>query len=125
MARSLNQCPACKAEAGPGYRYCLACGAELNPDAAYVEPEVLSRVTPDVPEGIRPRITSPLAVDVKVSIDREGRVTRAGAVQHEDGLVDFLGNRAVAAARQWTFTPARRRGKPVESTRTIHFVFEQ
>ena len=39
MARSLNQCPACKAEAGPGYRYCLACGAELNPDAAYVEPE--------------------------------------------------------------------------------------
>ena len=39
MARSLNQCPACKAEAGPGYRYCLACGAELNPDAVYVEPE--------------------------------------------------------------------------------------
>jgi outer membrane biosynthesis protein TonB len=90
-----------------------------------VEPEVLRRVAPEIPEGIRPRITSPLAIDVKVSIDREGHVTRATAVQHEDGLVDFLGKRAVAAARQWTFSPARRRGKPVESSRTIHFVFEQ
>lgn len=91
----------------------------------YVESEVLTRVSPEVPDGIRPRITQPLPIDVRVSIDREGRVTGASAVQHRDGLIDYLGKRAVAAARQWTFTPARRGGKPVDSTRTIHFVFEQ
>jgi hypothetical protein len=96
-----------------------------KPTADYVESEVASRVTPEVPEGIRPRITSPLPIDVRVSIDREGHVTKATAVQHEDGLVDYLGKRAVAAARQWNFTPAKRAGKPVDSSRTIHFVFEQ
>jgi hypothetical protein len=94
-------------------------------EGSYAESEVVNRVAPEVPDGIRPRITSPLPIDVRVSIDREGHVTKAAAIQHEDGLVDYLAKRAVAAARQWTFTPARRGGKPVESTRTIHFVFEQ
>jgi TonB family protein len=91
----------------------------------FVDSEVVDRVAPDVPDGIRPRISEPLPIDVRVSIDTKGRVTKAIAVQHADGLVDYLGKRAVAAARQWTFTPAKRGGKPVESTRTIHFVFEQ
>jgi len=99
--------------------------AEESPAPAYVESEVVSRVTPDVPEGIRPRITSPLSIDVRVSIDSQGRVTKAAAVQHQDGLVDYLAKRAVAAAQGWTFRPAKRAGKAVESTRTIHFVFEQ
>ena len=47
MARSQNQCPVCKAEAGPGYRYCLACGAELNTGAAYVEPPLEPETTPE------------------------------------------------------------------------------
>lgn len=91
----------------------------------YVGPEVLHRVSPEVGEGIRPRIASPMPIDVMVRINREGRVTSAVAVQHGGGLVDYLAARAVAAARLWTFTPARQGGKPVESKRTIHFVFEQ
>ncbi len=98
---------------------------ETTAAAATVEPEVLERVAPEVGAGIRPRITSPISIDVKVTIDREGRVARATAIQHQDGLIDYLGTRAVAAARKWTFTPGKRGGKPVESTRTIHFVFEQ
>jgi hypothetical protein len=86
---------------------------------------VLNRVAPDVPDGIRPRITSPIAIDIKVEIDREGRVAKATPVQHRDGLVDYLGKRAVIAAKKWTFAPAKRAGQPVGSTRTIHFVFEQ
>jgi hypothetical protein len=98
---------------------------ESEAEPGYVESAVVSRVSPEVGEGIRSRITAPLPIDVKVSIDREGRVTRAAAVQHEDGLVDYLAKRATAAALQWTFTPAKRDGKAVPSTRTIHFVFEQ
>jgi TonB family protein len=99
--------------------------AEEAVEEAYVDSEVLTRVAPEVPEGIRPRITEPMPIDVKVAINRAGKVTKATVVQHEDGLVDFLGKRAVAAAQRWTFTPAKRGGKAVESTRTIHFVFEQ
>lgn len=47
MARSQNQCPVCKAEAGPGYRYCLACGAELNSGAEYVEPQPEPEAAPE------------------------------------------------------------------------------
>jgi hypothetical protein len=47
MARSQNQCPVCKAEAGPGYRYCLACGAELNPGAEYAEPQPEPEAAPE------------------------------------------------------------------------------
>lgn len=94
-------------------------------EEGYVEPEVVNRVAPEVPEGIRPRITSPQPIDVRVSINSEGRVTSATSLQHGDGLINYLAMRAVAAARQWTFTPARQGGKPVASSRTIHFVFEQ
>jgi hypothetical protein len=99
--------------------------ADQEEKGEFVDSEVVSRVAPEVPDGIRPRITEPLPIDVRVSIDTKGRVTQATAVQHADGLVDYLAKRAVAAARQWTFTPAKRAGKAVESTRTIHFVFEQ
>lgn len=98
---------------------------EQEEKGQFVDSEVVNRVAPEVPEGIRPRITEPLPIDVRVSIDSKGRVTKASAVQHADGLVDYLGKRAVDAAKRWTFTPAKRGGKPVESSRTIHFVFEQ
>ena len=74
-----------------------------------------------MPSTTLPRIS----IDVRVSINRQGKVTNATALQHDDGLVSYLGKRAVIAAKQWTFAPARRGGKAVESTRTIHFVFEQ
>ncbi len=94
-------------------------------EEGYQAPEVRHQVSPEVPEGIRPRIGKPIPIDVRVHISREGHVTSAIAIQHGDGLVDFLADRAVAAARLWTFTPAKEGGKPVNSTRTIHFVFEQ
>ena len=91
----------------------------------YSEPEVLTRVAPEVPEGIRPRITAPQPIDVRVTINAEGRVTSAKPIQRGEGLTNYLADRAVIAARQWTFTPAKQDGKPVSSSRTIHFVFEQ
>ena len=91
----------------------------------YTPPEVLERVSPQVGEGIRTRIASPMTIDVRVHIAKNGLVTDAVAIQHVDGLVDYLGARAVAAAKEWTFTPAKQGSEPIESTRVIHFVFEQ
>jgi hypothetical protein len=39
MARFQKQCPNCKAETGPNYRFCLACGAELRSEADLPQPE--------------------------------------------------------------------------------------
>jgi hypothetical protein len=97
---------------------------EAPASGPYVDSEVINRVTPGIPEGIRSRITSPQSIDVRVSIDRHGRVTSARALQHEDGLINYLADHAVAAARHWTFTPAKRGNTPIDSTRVINFVFQ-
>jgi outer membrane biosynthesis protein TonB len=40
-----------------------------------------------------------------------------------DGLEKYLATRALQAARQWKFQPARENGIAVAGTQTIHFVF--
>ena len=100
--------------------------AEGPADEGYVEPEVVNRVAPEVPEGIRPRITAPQPIDVRVSNDRGGRVTSASPLQHGDGLINYLGDRAVAAARRSrTSRRPSGAGNPSPAAHTIHFVFEQ
>jgi len=56
-------------------------------------------------------------VDVKVFIDESGNVTRAQALTKGGDLASA----ALSAARQWQFTPARKRGKPVASEMLLHF----
>lgn len=58
--------------------------------------------------GIRGQVT------VEVVILRDGTV---GSVRLLEGLEAGLDQRALAAARQWLFWPARRDGAPIESTR--------
>ncbi len=59
------------------------------------------------------------AVDVKVSIDDAGHVNRAQLVSKNSEL----GAVALAAARQWQFTPARKHDRPVASEMVLHFRF--
>jgi TonB family protein len=58
-------------------------------------------------------------VDVKVFIDESGNVTRAQALTKHSDLAD----EALAAARQWRFTPARKHDKPAASEMVLHFRF--
>jgi hypothetical protein len=84
------------------------------------------KVPPTVPSGIRPRIRQPIPIDVWVQVDVHGRVTDAvPAAKTHSGLEAFLAARAVAAAKQWRFDPAREDGKPVPGRERIHFVFER
>jgi hypothetical protein len=41
------------------------------------------------------------------------------------GVESFLATRAVYAAKQWRFEPAREDGKAVPGTEIIHFVFDK
>jgi hypothetical protein len=89
-------------------------------------PHAIRKVPPVVPAGIRPRIKSPIPIDIRVRVDSHGRVTEATPVaKQHSGLETYLAGRAVAAAKQWRFEPARENGRPVPGTETIHFVFER
>ncbi|HKD07836.1 MAG TPA: energy transducer TonB [Bryobacteraceae bacterium] len=87
---------------------------------------VSHRVAPVVPTSIRPRLHGSTPVDVRVKIDTQGRVTSAiPVVKPHTNLDTFLAARAVYAAKQWRFEPARQNGHPIPASQIIHFVFEK
>jgi hypothetical protein len=95
-------------------------GKAVAPKAP-VTPRAIHRVPPVVASSIRPRISGTIPIDVKVKVDRKGRVVSAVPVAKEkDGLHKYLAARAVIAARQWRFEP-----QPAEGEETIHFVFQK
>jgi len=97
------------------------------PSAPSATPPVAThKEAPIVPASIRPRIKGKIPVEVRVQIDAQGRVLSATPVtKAHSGLETFLAGRAVAAAEQWRFKPARENGKPVPGTQLIHFTFEK
>jgi len=74
--------------------------------------KVLPLKPADSDAGARP-------VDVKVFIDEAGDVTRAQLMSKDSDLASA----ALAAARQWRFTPARKHDRPVSSEMVLHFRF--
>ena len=84
------------------------------------------RAPPVIAAGVRPRITSPVSIDVRVEIDAHGRVTSAAPVtKPHKGIETYLAGTAVKAARLWRFEPARENGKPVVGSETLHFEFQK
>lgn len=93
---------------------------------AATAPKAIHRVPPVVPASVRPRIHGSIPLDVRVKIDAHGRVTSAVPVSKpHTGVESFLATRAVYAAKQWRFEPAREDGKAVPGTEIIHFVFDK
>jgi hypothetical protein len=70
------------------------------------------------------RVTAPLQVDVKVDVADSGNVSSAEIVEYGEPPNFSLANAALAAARQWTFKPARTEDLPVPSQVILHFRFE-
>lgn len=86
-----------------------------------VMPTVATRTLPVYPElarqaGLEGRVT------VRVRVGRDGRVKEASVVRSDNGAFD---DSALAAARQWTFTPGIQAGQPVEVWMTIPIRFRQ
>lgn len=49
-------------------------------------------------------------VNLRIEVDAQGHLTDAGAQRDQSGVFDAV---SVAAARSWTYRPARKNGKPV------------
>jgi hypothetical protein len=93
---------------------------------AVTAPRAIHRVAPVVPGSVRPRIHGSIPLDVRVKIDAHGRVISATPVSKpRAGVESFLATRAVYAAKQWRFEPAREDGKAVPGAEIIHFVFDK
>jgi TonB family protein len=68
-------------------------------------------------------VTEPVLVDVKVDVAESGKVSAAEIVAYGEPPNFSLANAALAAARQWTFKPARTEDLPVSSQVVLHFHF--
>jgi protein TonB len=85
-------------------------GGPYRPGSGITPPGLLREVKPDYTEEARRRGTEGDVV-LEIVVRRDGSV---GDIRMLQGLGSGLDQRAVAAVRQWRFTPARRYGTPVD-----------
>jgi TonB family protein len=93
---------------------------------AYIPPVAIRQVAPVISTSEREmirRMSRPLEIQVSVSIDEFGKVTRAEPVSEGSGMADYMGRLAARAARQWQFRPAKRNGRDVPSEMMVRFQF--
>ena len=81
----------------------------------------IEKVTPRIPLALRKEIDGEVPVDLKVSVDEDGKVYRTEALSGNvnSSLVDLAAN----SAKEWRFAPARIDSKPVSSKVVLHFIF--
>jgi TonB family protein len=84
---------------------------------------VLHQEMPVVLAHAQSTITGTVKVKIQVSVDTDGRVSRAKLA--EKGPSSYFANEALRAARQWTFAPPVRDGKPQPSEWAIRFEFRR
>jgi len=87
--------------------------------AAFVPASPIRRISPVRASTSSAAGATEVPVDVKVSIDDAGNVTRAQAMTKGGDMASA----ALTAARQWQFSPARKHDKPVSSEMVLHFHF--
>lgn len=85
-------------------------GGAYRPGTGIDAPRLLHEVKADYSESARRRRIEG-DVELEIVVNRDGSV---GQVTVTKGLGDGLDQRAVAAVRQWQFSPARRRGEPID-----------
>jgi hypothetical protein len=92
-------------------------------EGRYVAARPVNRVEPEPSFTLHPFIVPEVQINVRVVIDRSGRVIRAESLSRGNALMDHLSKIAVEAARQWTFSPARDDGQNVPSESVLQFQF--
>ena len=86
-------------------------------------PVPVYQVQPSLRLPNQQHLTGPVSVDVKVDVAESGIVRNAEIMEYGDPPNFSLANAALAAARQWTFQPAREEDLPVSSEVILHFHF--
>ena len=74
---------------------------------------------PRIAPGALHTITGKIRIQVKVDVDDQGHVTEAHLKSR--GPSRYFAERALEAAREWKFDPAREDGRPVASHWIVQF----
>jgi TonB family protein len=85
-------------------------GGPYRPGSGITPPRLVREVKPDYTEDARQRNVEGEVV-MEIVVRQDGSV---GDIKIIDGLGYGLNERAMAAVRQWRFSPAQRRGAPVD-----------
>jgi hypothetical protein len=85
-------------------------------------PIPVHRVKPTVPRRLSENFSKELVVQLRVSVDANGRVLRAAPLVQE-GVNRRVVDLAIQAAMMWTFEPARHNGVKVPRDAIIEFHF--
>ncbi len=84
---------------------------------------VLQEIPPDVSPGARRTITGRIKVTARVSLDSSGNISRVTLTS--PGPSKYFAKQALAAARQWKFSPAQVNGHPSASEWVLRFQFSR
>jgi hypothetical protein len=90
--------------------------------ASFVPPTLLKQAPLDVPPDLR-RIKVEVLLDVKLYVDRSGRVEYAELLSNETRSNRDLATLAVFSSRRWQFSPARLAADTVPAEVVLHFRF--
>ena len=93
--------------------------------AVMVPPKPIREVAPMAAESIRNRIVDEIPVYVTIRIGPNGSVVGAQAAAAGEGIQAYLVQRALEAARQWKFRPARRGPDAIPGKWTVRFLFDK
>ncbi len=107
-----------------------AAAPPLNPPTSaaahtFIGPRVIHQVTPAVPRGVRPMITTDVHLEVEVAIDATGKVTNARVTSTTGTAAGLLTIEALKAAQLFRFQPAQENGRNVASVTVLTFRFDR
>jgi hypothetical protein len=95
----------------------------LHPAPEYEPPTPVHESTPVVDDHLRRSLESEVPVDVRVYINRSGKVDYAELLSDITGRNRDLATLAVFDARHWEFTPARSGTRIVPGRAILHYRF--
>lgn len=88
-----------------------------------IPPKPIQQVRPSLSANLRALVSREVLVQIRVSVDATGKVTRTEPVTTRSAVAEYLQSAAANAARQWSFEPARSNGKPAPSELVLQFRF--
>jgi TonB family protein len=86
-------------------------GRFFEPTEVNETPRVVTRVEPDVPEDLRSRARNDVVI-IRMLVSQSGRPSRVSVLRRSK-TGPRLDEAVIAAVNQWTFSPAKKRGEPV------------
>jgi outer membrane biosynthesis protein TonB len=92
-------------------------------DEIFVPAVPLRKVNPVIDPTLKFMLSRETTVDVKVSIDAQGKVVKAEPVKRDGSIAGFIATASVNAARLWSFRPARRGDRNLPSDMVVQFKF--